>query len=66
VKEQQLIEYQEKMEELSQKHEVALNEGSTLRERVEHTEKLVILLFKIIICHYYVLYSVEVYSLLIK
>ena len=43
MKEQQLIEYQQKMKELSRKHEVALNEGNALREQVEHLEKSVVI-----------------------
>jgi len=42
AKEQQLVEYQEKMEELSQKHEAALNEGNSLKEQMKHLEKLVV------------------------
>ena len=64
MKEQQLIECQKKMEELSRKHEDALNEVHTLKEQVEHLEKSVaiwyhnpsLLLF----------YPVEAHSLQIK
>jgi len=41
LKDQQLAQYQERMNELSQKHEVAVNEGNSLREQVEKFEKLV-------------------------
>jgi len=30
------------MEELSQKHEAALNEGNSLKEQMKHLEKLVV------------------------
>ena len=41
MKEQQLLDYQKKMEELSRKHEVALNEGNSLKEQMGQLEKSV-------------------------
>ena len=41
MKDQQLAQCQEEMNKLSRKHEVAVNEGNSLREQVEQFEKLV-------------------------
>ena len=51
MRDQQLQEYQHRIDQLSQKHEAAVDEGNTLRQQVESFNKLEKSVNHIVCCH---------------